>query len=507
MQVRWLKLVCLGLAGVSASCAPGRPADDTVVIVQAGGPESLEPWQNMEGASARVLGNVFESLVELDANLKLQPALAASWYTPDPTTWVFRLRDGARWHDGSEVKPRDVVASLERARSDPRSRRRPELAQVTSIREGGPREVILTTHSPFGAFLGQLAQVDVSRPPSTPGGFPLGTGPYRLASFKPDMETRLAPMDPERGLPALRFVVVREPVTRLEMLRDGSAQISPDLAAREAVAAEESGRITVLRRRGLLITFLAIDTAREVTPYASPRRNPLRDLRVRRALASAVNRDELVAAAVDGQGAPLNQLVVPEAFGYASEAPPPLTDVSLARRLMAEAGFGSGFDLTLDFEGREGEDVMGRIASTLAAQFALINVRLQLRGQTIRQLIARIESRDTSLCLLPWVGTSGDFGSTAEFLLHTPADGRGTSNSGGYSSAEADHLIDEAAATLDPAVRLAVLKRLESRIRADVPVIPLLRQMDVYGVAEGIKFEPRLDREIRGATLVLSRKR
>lgn len=106
---------------VCGSCGPR-----TIVIVQAEGLRSLEPYESNEDHSANILGNVFEPLIVMDANLKLVPALAESWYTPDATTWVFRLRKGAVWHDGAAVTPFEVIASLERARSDPKSRRRPE---------------------------------------------------------------------------------------------------------------------------------------------------------------------------------------------------------------------------------------------------------------------------------------------------------------------------------------------------------------------------------------------
>ena len=107
---------------------------------------------------------------------------------------------------------------------------------------------------------------------------------------------------------------------------------------------------------------------------------------------------------------------------------------------------------------------------------------------------------------MSWVGTSGDLGSTAEFLLRTPSEGRGTDNGGAYSSREADALLDAASATLDPGARLALLRKLEERVRADLPIIPLLRREDLYAAARGVSFGLRLDREIRGATLEVDRR-
>jgi peptide/nickel transport system substrate-binding protein len=181
-------------------------------------------------------------------------------------------------------------------------------------------------------------------------------------------------------------------------------------------------------------------------------------------------------------------------------------DVAAAKALMAEAGVAGGFGVALDFEGVAVENSMERVVKVLARQFAQIGVRLKPQPHTTQQLMARMESRDTSLYLISWVGTSGDLGSTAEFILRTPSEDRGTDNGGAYSSHEADALMDAASATLDPAARLTILRRLEERVRADVPVIPLLRREDVYGAAASVSFELRLDREIRGVTMMGDRK-
>jgi len=493
------------LAAWSGACTPTSPAGRTIVIVQAEGPRSLEPCESNEDHSANVLGNVFEPLVAMDANLKLTPALAASWYTPDATTWVFRLREGARWHDGRAVTPAEVVASLERARSDPRSRRRPELSQVTHIAPGGAGEVVLTTRAPLGALASQVAQVPVSRAASVETRFPTGTGPYRIEGFTPGGDTLLVPARQGAALHPLLFRVVPDAGARLRMLLDGRADVLPYLAADEAARIDGSPKAKVLRRRGLLIAFLAMDYARPETPYVTRKENPFRDLRVRRALASVIDREALLLEALGGHGAPLTQMVVPEAFGYAPGAPNPAPDLAAARALMAEAGLSGGFDVALDFEGVAVEKSMASVVQVLSRQFARIGVRIKPQAHTTQQLLTRVESHDTSFYLLSWVGTSGDLGSTAEFLLRTPSEGRGTDNGGAYSSPETDALLDAASATLDPAARLALLRRIEERVRLDVPVIPLLRREDMYGTAAGVSFELRLDREIRGATLAVSR--
>lgn len=247
-----------------------------------------------------------------------------------------------------------------------------------------------------------------------------------------------------------------------------------------------------------------MDYARLQTPYVSVKTNPFRDHRVRLAIASVIDGEALVAEALQGNGSPLAQMVVPEAFGYApGHAAAPLTRSDCGQSSTpAEAGFGSGFEVTLDFEGAA--DSRSPVVEVLSRQVARIGIRIKPRPHATQDLLPRVEARDTSFYLLSWVGTSGDLGSTAEFLLRTPSEGRGTDNGGGYSSQETERaLLDAAAATLDAEARLSLLRKVEERIRLDVPVIPLLRREDLYGVAAGVSFDLRLDREIRGATLVV----
>src|SRR5689334_19541276 len=112
------------LALVLCGCRAGAPVPEPaqrVVVAYASGAQALRPHLANDEYTSSILGNVFEPLVALDGELGLQPALAESWLTPDDLTWVFRLRPGVRFHDGTPLEARDVVAALEQARSDPSS--------------------------------------------------------------------------------------------------------------------------------------------------------------------------------------------------------------------------------------------------------------------------------------------------------------------------------------------------------------------------------------------------
>jgi ABC-type transport system substrate-binding protein len=124
------------------------PVPSRLVVAYPAGPETLLPHLAHDEYSMAILSNVYEPLVELDGDLALRPALAEAWYTPDESSWVFRLRAGARLHDGRTLEARAVAISLERARSDPRSRVQAELTAVSAIEAPDLRTVVVRTRFP-----------------------------------------------------------------------------------------------------------------------------------------------------------------------------------------------------------------------------------------------------------------------------------------------------------------------------------------------------------------------
>jgi peptide/nickel transport system substrate-binding protein len=490
------RLAALAAAALLAACAPSR-APRELVVVYPEGPASLLPHENNDEYSSSVLGNVFEPLVGMDGELTLAPALAESWHTPDDLTWVFTLREGARWHGGAPVRAEEVAAALEAARGDATSKRSAELSGVTTIEARGERELLIRTRAPLASLLNRLSQLPVFRRSTDPRGLPEGTGPYVIADWAP-AAVRLTAREKTTPLRQLRFRVEPESARQLEMLRSGAVHLVTDLAPADARRLLVARGVRVVSRKGLLVHFLVMDCGRERSPYVKDRPNPFRDPRVRRAVALGLDRQALVAGPLEGEGEVVDQVVGPQVFGYDPELPPWPHDPAEARRLLAEAGLGAGFDVELDFSG-EPRGATARAMEAVAEQLRGIGIRVGLRRQELASLVRRVETRDTSFYLMPWIATAGEFGSSAEYLLRTPGHGYGIDNGGLYSNPELDALLDRARATFRTDERLAQLRRAARTVHADVPVVPLYRPTDVYGLAEALEFAPRLDREIRGA--------
>lgn len=489
-------------AALCAACSRA-PATDRLVIALPAGPFTITPAAAGEEFSISILSNVYESIVDLGPDLVLRPGLAESWQTPDDNTWVFALRRGARWHDGEPVRAAQVVESLERTRQDPGSRMRVELAVVARLEAPDDRTVVVRTSEALGHLANRLANVRIWRPGAHPSDPALGSGPYRVRAWTPGGDTTLQAFDGyDGGRPGLREVVFRavpEAAQRMRLLRAGDVQLVVDAPPDEMAALAEDERLTAVSRKGARVVFLAVDCAREKTPYVDGPRNPFADLRVRDALSLAVDREALVRGPLRRLAATVDQVVGPEVFGFHDALRPVPHDPERARALLAEAGWTDGFAVDLDYPiGKyRGAEL---VAAELVRQLAPVGIRLRPRPQAPEEFFGRLGRRDTSLYLLGWIGTSGDAGPSYEYLLRTTRGGFGHDNAGGYSNPELDRLVEQAR-HLGPADRLPLLRRVAEIVYHDKPVIPLYRAADVYALDRRLEFTPRLDRRLLAAEI------
>jgi len=491
-------IACLiGLGGCSEK-APDLP--NRVVVAYPAGPTDLRPDVANDEHTVSVLGNVYETLVDLSADLSLRPALAESWYTVDDYTWVFDIRPDVALHSGRMLTIEDVVKSLESVRTDPTSRRRAELLDVESITALGEHRLAIRTYHPVAVLPNRLGSARIGI--EDPGfAWPVGTGPYKIAEWSPGGTTVLRAFEAYREPVSVRelvFQVVPDEAERVRLLLNGEVHLAANISTDRLKALETEKNVRVLRRKALTVFFLAMDCARSENPAVRAERNPFRDLRVRQAVAHGVDRERLVVDALSGSGEVIDQVVGPEVFGFHPRLTPWDYDPDKSRRLLNEAGFGAGFSVILDYDqGGTPSTVLTAISSDLRA----IGIEIEPRGQDLQSLMARVEEQRTAFYLLPWISSSGDFGLTAHYLFHSPVDSHGIDNGGGYSNPSLDELLAEASKILDPGRRKVLLHAVAEIVHDDVPVVPLFRTVDNYAVAADLVFEPRLDRQVRGARL------
>jgi peptide/nickel transport system substrate-binding protein len=466
---------------------------DRLVVAYPYGPEDLLSYRSVDEVSNSILRNAYEPLVDLTADLRLFPCLAESWYNPDELTWVFRLRSGVRLHDGRTLTANHVAEFLRRVQTDPRSLRSAGTA-IESVAALGPLSVRIRTSRPVGWLPAQLARLLVGLEAERAGAPPIGTGPYVVRNWSARGDTQLEAFPGHRqGPPAiasLEFRAIADPRQAAERLRAGDVDLMLDVPLDEWPGLRRPG-IRTFEQPGLRVVYLGLNTLRG----RSARENPLRDVRVRRAIAHALDLPGLLAGALGGAAAPAPELIPPQVFGFHGglDGLPYRPDES--RRLLAEAKVRFPKPLSLDWEkGRHpGIDAAaGMIASGLGA----VGIPVRARPREPGAIVPREKLAELDLFLRGWLNSSGDAGASYEYLLHTPGQaGQGSLST--YSNPAVDRELAEAARPAPAEQRRRHFVAVAEIAHEDVAVVPLFRPLDRYAFNASLRFEPRLDRRIR----------
>jgi peptide/nickel transport system substrate-binding protein len=479
----------------AVACSSRADRERGLVVTIPASLQSLYPHTQHEEYALSVLANVYDSLVEQEADLRLVPGLAQSWETPDDNTWVFRLREGVTLHDGRVLDAPLVAAALQRAQHDPDSRTAVEGHVVRTIDATDARTLVVKTVRPVASpsFATSFLWIDCN-------GEPCGTGPYRVESWSRGGDVTLVAFERHwRGRPAvgrLRFQVLPEAEARVAALREGRAHLAMDPPAAALPALLADPDLTTASRPGLRVIFLGLRVqARDGES------EPLADLRVRRALSLAVDRAALVKDALGGEAEIANQLVSPEVFGYAQALEPLAHDPAAARALLAEAG-ASGARLELHYAAQKYRAIAA-VADAVASDLGEVGLTVEPRPWDPAEFSARHARGEFRLWLRGWM-TVRHAGLSYDYLLRTRAGVMGGENVGGYSDPTVDDALERAEGLQNDRARRQLFSYAAYRAYDALPYIPLYRQNDLYAASGAIVFRPRLDRRVLGRELAWS---
>jgi peptide/nickel transport system substrate-binding protein len=467
-------LFALLLAIAPAACAQKLPIDEgRLVIALPGTPVSLDPRVATDAYGEQILQMTHASLVRLDAAGKPVPDLAEAWESPDPLTYVFRLRPGLRFHDGRPLTSADVQYTFGWI-LDPanRSPHRGLYRHVASVGAPDDRTVVFRLAEPFAPFLSTAVRGIV--PAGSPaGGYapPAGAGPYRIGSVSPDGEAVLSAFDGHHaGPPAIREVTVKfvpDSNVRFLELSAGSVNfalngVDPDLLP----ALLKAGRIVVEEAPGGNVTYLGFNL-----------RDPaLSDERVRRAIATAIDREAIVRAIWKGRADLVESILPPGSWAMDEAIPPVRFDPAQARRLLDEAGYrdpdGDGPlpRLRLTYKTSQNE-LRRRVAAAIQEQLRKVGIALEIQSLEWGTFFSYVKAGNFQLYSLTWVGISDpDIFRHAFHSASVPPDG---ANRGGYADAGVDRLTDAARRETSPERRREMYRMVQRFLARDLPVFPL----------------------------------
>ncbi|WBV43826.1 ABC transporter substrate-binding protein [Pseudoroseomonas cervicalis] len=489
-------------------------AAQTLSLAVAAPPTSLDPHYHTLSPNNMVAEHFFDKLVHRDANAKLVPGLAESWRMVSDDTWEFKLRQGVKFSNGDAFTAEDVVFTIKRVPNVVNSPGSFSIYTrgIVSSEIVDPHTIRFKTNGVYPLLPYDLNNVfiickavgdNVATGDFNNGKAVIGTGPFRLQSFTPDDRVVMTRNEEYWGdKPDWRQVTYRfitNDGVRVAALLSGDVQMIDVVPPADMPRLRSTQGITFSEIPSLRSIYLKLDTAHDSSPYITgPNgqrldRNPLRDLRVRRALSIAINRQAIVDRVLQGAGLPTGQMMPPGANGYVADLPAPAYDVERAKALLAEAGYPNGFNITLiGPNNRYVSDA--QIIQAVGQMWQRIGVRTTVDAMPFAVLAQRQARNDMSAMLIGWA-TSGEPSTAIRGNLTTriPEKGFGTVNFSGYSNAEVDRLTEEGLRTADDAKREDLFKRAMRVAMDDVSLITLHMQKNIWAMRGGLTYEPRAD--------------
>jgi peptide/nickel transport system substrate-binding protein len=468
------KLLALTALLALAGCHSGPRDPGTVVFLIESSPANLDPRIGTDGQSEHIDELIFDGLVARDASFHFTPALAERWEQPDPLTLVFHLRSGVRFHDGRPLTAADVVWTINSMRSGAViSPKAAAYASINSIEAPDDRTIILHLKHPDNFLLTNLSTGAIGIVPAGSGRefwqHPVGTGPFLFVSQQIDQDVVV-----ERNplswsvvpkIERVRFAVVPDAITQSLELEKGSGDVAvnslpmdslPVLAARPNLQVEDGS--------GTQIQYLAFNL-----------RDPLlKDIRVRQAIACAIDRSVLIQTLLRGHAQPAVSLLPASHWAFTADVSHYDFDPAHAARLLDEAGYRPGKDgvrLHLTMKTSNVEDVR-LLAAVLQQQLAKVGIALDLRSFEFATFYSDVTRGAFQIYSLRWIG-GNEQPDIFSYVFSTSNFSPKGGNRSHYSSAHLDALLDDAAQITDQARRRVDYIEAQQILARDLPAINL----------------------------------
>ena len=495
--------VALSAVGVVASA-------QTVRIANQGDALSMDPHSLNESLQLSVTGNVYEPLVGRNKDLSLTPMLATSWKQTSPTVWRFELRKGVQFHDGTPFTADDVVFSLARTQvegSDMKS----YTNDFKEVRKIDSHTVEIETKTPFPILPDVLSlvyimskkwcetnqatvPVDRRKGVENTASFKAnGTGPFRVRERQPNVRTVFTRNGSywgkiEGNVTEVVFTPIGNDATRVAALLSGEVDVMEPVPVQDIDRVNSSANTRAVTGPELRTIFLGMDQKRDELLYSNVKgKNPFKDKRVRQAFYQAIDIKGIKKTVMRGASNPSAQLVGPGINGFQPEMKRLPYDVEAAKKLMAEAGYPNGFEVSMNCPNdRYVND--GRICQTVAANLSRINVKINLQAETKGTYFPKVLRRDTSFYMLGWTPATYDAHNVMNAIMRCVDDkGAGQFNLGAYCNPKVDELTLKVQAETDKNKRNAYIKEAFDLHAADVGHIPLHQQALAWGVNKKVK--------------------
>jgi peptide/nickel transport system substrate-binding protein len=496
------------------------PAAAQSLTIGAGAPiTSLDPHFYNASPNTSMAMNLFGFLTTRDAHARLQPDLAESWTPVGEEAWEFTLRPGLAWTDGRPLTADDVAFTLARVPNVPNSPGgfQGNLvgiagvdvvdARTLRIRTQGPAPLVPTNMASL-AVIARHAAEGAATADFNSGKAAIGAGPFRLVSYAPGERVVLERNPGWHGAfdgkanpwqqATVRFIT--NDAARTAALLAGDIDVMDQVPSADVPRLAADPRVAVSKITGLRVIYLTFDyksdgapagfTDGQGRPLAA---NPLRDVRVRRALSMAINRAAIADRIMAGLATPTAQWLPPGAFGNDPDLPAPAYDPEGARKLLAEA-LPQGLRVVLHTPNdRYPNDA--QTAQAVAQFWTRAGVATQVEALPWATYSTRANRNEFGIHLIGWGSTTGEASSFLVNILATASRERrwGAVNRAGHSDPVLDALVAQGVATLDDEQREAIWRTAVRRVADQVSMLPLHQITNSWAARRGLSYEARAD--------------
>ncbi len=512
-----MKRITLGLLGaVAAVLLAGNVGATDLRVGLKLEPSSIDPHYHNLSPNNAFARHIFDRLVQTDDKQRLHPGLALSWKPLNDTTWEFKLRQGVKFHDGSPFTADDVLFTFERAPNVEASPSSFALyTKGKTLKRIDDHTIHITTERPYPLMPNDVAIINIiskkhgegaKTADYNSGKAAIGTGPYKFVEWVPGDRLVIEKNPDYWGEKAAFDHVVIKPIssgpTRVAALLAGDVEMIDLVPTADITRLKTDPKIVLSQGVSNRVIYLHLDHDRDDTPFVTGTggKNPLKDVRVRKAISKAINRPAIVEKVMEGIAIPAGQLLPEGFFGVSPNLKAEAYDPEGAKKLLADAGWGGGFGITI--HGPNDRYINdAKIAQAIGQMLTRIGIETKVETMPKSVYFSRAsrggpnKTPEFSFILVGWGSGTGEASSPLKSLLTTydKSKGHGSSNRGRYSNPEVDKLVVEALATVDDTKREKLLQRATEVAINDLGIIPLHYQVNTWATRPGLAYTPRTD--------------
>jgi peptide/nickel transport system substrate-binding protein len=490
-----MPLLLLLILVLTAGCTAQNSADPTTIVTVAldQTPDNLDPRIGQTAAAQRLDSLIFNSLVRKNENSEIVPDVAQSWEQPDPTAYVFHLRDDVHFHDGRPLTSKDIQFTFQSILNG--SIRTIKAGHpynlITAIETPDPHTVIFRLKEPFAPFLWNMANGVIGIiPDGSPADFsrhPIGSGPFEFVRYIQDQEVVLkrneAYFGKKAGVPGLRFKIIPEEVVIALELRKGSVDLALNALAPDMVEVlRRDKNLQVTETPGTNYQYIAFNLTDPV----------FRDVRVRQALAYGIDRENMIKYLWRNQARAASGMLPPNNWAFNADLKKYPYDPERARQLLRESGHEN---MSFTYRVNSDNATVTQMAAVFQQQLHNIGVTMDIKGTEYATFFADVIKSSFQVYSLRWVGANND-PDFFNYVFHSKSVPPNGANRGHYSNSRVDELVEFARREVDAEKRKAAYQEVQRILADELPYISLF-YMDNTCVAnkhiEGIQLYPAGD--------------